>query len=812
MRVFSNRLVQVLLLLLALGIAVLVSTPLLIKHYAVQWLQENGGDRVHFEDVDLNPFTGKLVLEGLDVQVDDDTTLSFATAAVDVAWLPLWHRQVNIQAVELSELTITIHQLPDRTLIGGIHLPGDDTPPAEQEPAAEHPWTAGIDTLSLDNIRVHYIDEKLDITLFLEQLQLDKLAQWSEQTPTPVSASGSINDAPFTLSGEITPFSATPRYDISLKLDALQLAAFEKLAQAQLDRLAGEFSYDGKLVYEQQPDGFKVGQDGTLRLQAYSVSVKQPVIAVSGDDSRVKSNLTLVTGGDKQDVQLKSDIALAGLDVSADEGRLRLLHSAGLTLSALELAGVDRISLDSVEAEDLSFARRTENSARESAADIDRLHIDKLALADNLLAIDSIKITGAHRDLHRDKEGNLAINGIIDDIKSVTAGEPATEPAAENEAPDSENSADNGADALAIAIGRIEVDGDSAFGLHDESVDPPLNTQIKVKTLTLAALDSRKPEQKSALNFEAGIGDHAAIDLEGDVQPFLEPPGVAVKSTISAMDLPPLSPYAEQALGLALDSGTLDADIKVDSGKDKLDGMVKLTLYHLQLKNVESENSLQSSLPVPINVALDSLRDGNDTIALKIPIKGDPANPAFNINDALTKALADGVQKGALTYLTLALQPYGAMITAAKYAGEAIAKVRLNPVVFPAGTSELDDTAKDYLSKVAKVLAERPKLAVKVCGVAVAPDRAQLQQAATAQQAGPKAAKTGDKSKEKDQPPAVPEISDEQLRALANARAGTVRDYLVQNFKTPASHLVSCQPRLESGESEDAAPRTDLLL
>lgn len=55
------------------------------------------------------------------------------------------------------------------------------------------------------------------------------------------------------------------------------------------------------------------------------------------------------------------------------------------------------------------------------------------------------------------------------------------------------------------------------------------------------------------------------------------------------------------------------------------------------------------------------------------------------------------------------------------------------------------------------------------------------------------------------------EIGETQPRALARARAETVRNHPTGTFKTPASHLVSCQPRPEPGDDK-AEPRTDLLL
>ena len=205
-------------------------------------------------------------------------------------------------------------------------------------------------------------------------------------------------------------------------------------------------------------------------------------------------------------------------------------------------------------------------------------------------------------------------------------------------------------------------------------------------------------------------------------------------------------------------------------------------------------------------MALNILRDKNDTIELKIPVEGDANNPEFDVSDAITKAVATGVSAGATSYLVYALQPYGAMIAVAKVAGEAAAKISLNPVQFEPGQAGLDDTDRDYLSKIAKVLKERPKIAVKVCGVAVQQDVAPP--AATGPAAG-RQRRHGDR--QKGSAPAAPVVDQQKLTELGEQRAAAVKDYLVDTFKVPANRLVSCQPRLETDQA-DAVPRTDLLL
>jgi hypothetical protein len=72
-----------------LCLVVLLGTPLLARYLAQQWLLDNGGEQVLFEDVDLNLFTGNLVLQGLEVKVDNETTLFFDSVDLELEWWPL---------------------------------------------------------------------------------------------------------------------------------------------------------------------------------------------------------------------------------------------------------------------------------------------------------------------------------------------------------------------------------------------------------------------------------------------------------------------------------------------------------------------------------------------------------------------------------------------------------------------------------------------------------------------------------------------------------------------------------------------------
>ncbi|MEA3274618.1 MAG: hypothetical protein U9Q81_04835, partial [Pseudomonadota bacterium] len=117
----------------------------------------------------------------------------------------------------------------------------------------------------------------------------------------------------------------------------------------------------------------------------------------------------------------------------------------------------------------------------------------------------------------------------------------------------------------------------------------------------------------------------------------------------------------------------------------------------------------------------------------------------------------------------------------------------------------------DYLGKVAKILHDRPKVAVKVCGVAVDKDLDVFRKQQTDKK---KPGKDQKEASGKTAPPASSEPTAKEkkyLEELATQRATVVKDYLVEEHKSDASHLVGCQPKLELGKAEEQ-PRTDLLI
>jgi outer membrane protein OmpA-like peptidoglycan-associated protein len=912
----SSRLFRMLAVMLVIFLGILIGLPYLIKQQARMWLEDNGGDRVEIRDVDFNPFTAELVLDDLLIEVEDRQPLHFDTARLELEWLPLLEKHIDVKAVELQGFYMLINN-EDILRVGGILLPPRESEPENQEAAGEaSAWLAGVDTLTLKDFTLVYHDAALDQRVYIDSLELGELKQWNPEVPARLEYRGAVNDSAVELDAELAPFAQIPNYKAKVSVDKLSLADFEPLAKPALAKLAGRVSVHGDFEIEQRGDDIHVlnggelkveeigidqeqihltnqslGWDGRIdltfntassqthvktegKLKAADISVQHELVRLTNQSldwdgatdltldaassqASVESKGKLTSTGLATDLQeqklkveyqnldldivfsyagsesgtdivLNSDLAVSGLDLFAPERKVDIISAEKLQLAGLEIKGPEHVAAKNITADRLSLGRPL-NEQEITTKDETRaiFHSEQVAISnfshiDGFTAIDTIAEDDVQVVYHRDKEGKWNVVTLLDALAGEQSGAVEPEDSESGEkTPDAtsaggteevaeQSSASGKPEAAAgpppMAVNRVDVSKGSTATIHDESVTPAFKTTLTIDELFLENLDGRKPDQATTFKLDGRLDKHASVKAGGDIKPYLQPPEMNIQGKLEAIGLPPLSPYTTDSMGVMIDSGSLDVDLTLVSQDARMNGAAVLVMHQLAVKGTDGKDGLQSKIPVPLDMALNILRDKNDTIELKIPIEGDANSPEFDVSDAITKAVAAGVSVGATSYLVYALQPYGAMVAVAKVAGEAATKIRLDPVEFEPGQAALDDTDRDYLSKIAKVLKERPKIAVKVCGVAVQQDVVHLQPPAQ-----PQAGKGSAETAKKETPPAAPVVDAQKLTELGEQRAASVKDYLVETFKVPANRLVDCQPRLETDQA-DAMPRTDLGL
>lgn len=800
-RLLAPRSSRLALALIVVVLAFLIATPIVIRRLASQWLLDNGGDQVRVADVDFNPFTGMLLFEDAQVLVGEQVVLQFDLVSLDIAWWPLVNNHIAVQAAELTGLQLVVdNRRPDALLIGSVAVPLG--PPAPSEESAT-PWFYGAESLTLRDAAISLLDDGVSVDVVIDALTVSSFATWLPEETTAVDFEGTINGAAVDLRASILPLARASTNSMDLTLEELPLEDFEQLLPVGFSKLGGRLSYDGEIRVSQTSEALDATHSGSVTLDSFALHADDPAVAVRNGSWAASGEFNLSVAEEVSAIDAALDIAFEQFEIvsAADDAaivRLDALEFGELVLQRDGSLGVEEVVLTGLAVGDAGLP--DEQAPLLAAGEI---VIAQSAWASGELTVDKIVYSGFRNRITRDESGEWQILSFLNLIQGLARPAGAA-------AGDTAQDASATSNPVLVSINRFELSDDATFDISDQYVTPPFQQTLTIEELTVAGLSTRPDAQDSTISLKGRMGAYSEITLDGTVQSYVPPVSFELASDIKTLDVPTLSAYASGSLGLSLDSGTLDSQAKLTTSARQLDGNVELELHQLELKTLPGENTLQSNIPVPLNVALDTLRDKNNTIELAIPISGNLDSPDFDVGDAISKSLASGLQKGALTYLTFALQPYGALISVAKIAGAKMSELNLDPVVYDPGQSALTGEHQDYLSKIANVLTDRPNIKIKVCGVAVRADQDLLQSQIAPEQStdGATTAQTDGSEAASDQPAVS---FDAELEALAVARAAVVRDHLVTAHQISPSRLATCLPKVVVDRPE-AKPRTSLLI
>jgi len=329
------------------------------------------------------------------------------------------------------------------------------------------------------------------------------------------------------------------------------------------------------------------------------------------------------------------------------------------------------------------------------------------------------------------------------------------------------------------------------IAFRDTSVSPAYSERFSLIDARIRELDRTRPAHFSPFSIRLAGRGGAEISMHGRVRPFSRQPALASKTSIHSFSLPSISPLLAESLGYGAKTGQLDADITLNIEQGRLQGESRLLLRQLEVTRLQTRGKARGDggLSMPLDTALDMLRNSDNDIELSIPVSGDIRNPKFNYQDAINKALGTALQKAALGYIAQTLQPYGALVTVADLAwsaGKKMMVVRLEPLLFTAGSAQTDEgQSLPYMEHLAGLMNKKTSLRLTLCGKATEADRQALQQA------------------EK-------KADEDVLLALAKARAQHIQDMLMTRFGLNSERLFLCQEEIDA--ADDAKPRLEMTL
>ena len=428
------------------------------------------------------------------------------------------------------------------------------------------------------------------------------------------------------------------------------------------------------------------------------------------------------------------------------------------------------------------------------------------------------------------KTGQGGVSTTAPTTTTAAAPKPAAEPAPAAPAKAvAEASAPDAGVPRNIRIGKITLQGGNVK-FSDFFVRPNYTANL---TGIGGSVTEMTVQKAGDVDLRGKVDNAAPVEIVGRVNALSADLFIDLAASATDIELPPLSPYSIKYAGYGIERGKMTMKVKYLIENRKLAADNHLYLDQLTF-GPKVESPTATKLPVLLAVAL--LKDRNGVIDIDLPISGTIDDPQFSIWGIIGKVI--------LNLITKAVTAPFSML--ASLAGS---KEELSYLEFAPGSSTLDGTDETKLKSLAKALSDRPQLKVDARGsVDPETDREALREGSIERKvrqqkwqelrregrAPPTANEvTVDKGEYekylrlayraedfpkprnaigmvKDLPVAEMEnlmrtnaqVSDEDLRVLADQRAQAAKDWLVEQGKIPAERIFLVAPRLAAGEGE----------
>lgn len=468
------------------------------------------------------------------------------------------------------------------------------------------------------------------------------------------------------------------------------------------------------------------------------------------------------------------------------------------------------------------------DTRKDNVLDWKSLTIDGLAVKNNpmRLKMKDIGLTDYRVALIITKEGNLNLRELM--------GQPAEPVEAKGPEPPSPAKA-----AGSVEIGRLTLQG-GEIEFTDNHITPQFATQLVEVTGRVSGLSS-DPSTKAEVDLFGKLANRAPINITGTVNPLAEELFVDLKASVKEVDLSSLTPYSGKYVGYTIRMGKLFLDTAYSIVGSKIDSQHAILLDQFTLGDqVESEQAIKA----PVRLAIALLKNRKGEIHLDLPVSGDLSHPEFQLGTIISRMI--------ISLLTKAITAPFALL-GALFSGE-----EMSSVDFAAGSPALLPDTMKKLEALAQTVNDRPGVSLEIKGYAALDKdhealiqqrfserlfagqegRPAAGQAAEALAALPaadlerrlkKAYQEADfpkprnvlglvKSLESEEMQKLLlshiEVNDNDLRALAEARAKAVWDYLQGAGQVNPQQLLRAEPGIDPAKGEDklSGSRVDFSL
>lgn len=250
--------------------------------------------------------------------------------------------------------------------------------------------------------------------------------------------------------------------------------------------------------------------------------------------------------------------------------------------------------------------------------------------------------------------------------------------------------------ATPVKIGKLTLQG-GRVRFTDNFVKPNYTANLMGLAGVVSGLSS-DPDSRATVDLRGQVNS-APLTVAGNINPLKGDLSMDVQAKVRDMELAPLSPYSGRYVGYGIEKGKLSFDVAYKINQRKLTAENRLILDQLTFGD-KVDNSSAASLPVHLAVAL--LRDRNGIIDLNLPVEGSLDDPQFSIGAIVGKVIVNAISKAVTAPFSLLGSLFGGG------SGE------LSFMEFAPGRAVIPAEGEAKLKSLAKALSERPALKLEI--------------------------------------------------------------------------------------------------
>lgn len=539
-------------------------------------------------------------------------------------------------------------------------------------------------------------------------------------------------------------------------------------------------AWRGKTAYRSS-DQPELSLNGAFRGKGFAGGLQDRELGLNLDGWLLSTDTAILTGKDVFEVSSANNLKVSGIGLELGEeelvrGRVEKLH-----LEKCRLNSLDDINTGLLEFDDLSLILKEPEG--QSLQNKPVLSISK-GTAENIfflkgesISVGKVDLVDFFSQIRRERDGGLYAGRILNSLSKEKAKEEKT-------------------GKTDFKLDRLKVGGESRLLFDDYSTLEPFHAVLDIKAIKMTDLNSAEPGEPFSFEVQGNLAEYSKLEVNGTCSPFAGKSNLTLDTRLQDYPVPNLSPYAVDLIGYHLSRGHVDLDSHLKIRGNNLESSNNFLFEKLEVRPASKEEAEKMTTllgNISLDQALSLLRDSENHINLDLPVSGPLDDLQVGFDNIVKKAVSKAVITGTKTYFLAALGPYGALISVGMKVGEELLKVRLPPVAFAPGETDLQQEQRNYLEKLAEVLYERPELKVTLVGTAVMSER-ELIPVGISEKNGADRPLTGEER--------------QYLLKQAGRRAAAVRKYMVEEYGMDSGRIFLSDPLLD--KDEEAEPRVEL--